>query len=133
MRRSAALVPLLAAAAALLGSPPASGGSVDMHLRLERARPAPDSTLTGPPAELRFWFTEEPRLEPTTIRLVGPDGELVELGDLHADRDDASILFLAVEGRVSPGRQRVVWRTMARDGHVVRGDYTFTVAPAAGR
>jgi len=98
-----------------------------LHLQLDRSAPAADSTVRGPVEELRFWFAQPPRLEPTTIRLVGPDEELIELGELRATVDDASILFTPVSDATPPGVYRVIWRTMATDGHVVRGDFSFTV------
>lgn len=114
-------------------SPVVAGGEVGLHLQLDRSAPAADSTVQAPVEELRFWFSQPPQLVPTTVRLIGPDEEMVELGDVAATPDDASILFAPVVGETPAGVYRVMWRTMAADGHVVRGDFAFTIAaPPAG-
>ena len=115
----------------MAASVPERSPGTSLHLQLDRSAPAADSTVQGPVEELRFWFSQSPRLDPTTIRLVGPDEELVELGELQAAADDASILFTAVAETTPPGVYRVIWRTMASDGHVVRGDFSFTVGSGA--
>jgi len=35
-----------------------------------------------------------------------------------------------VKGKMAAGTYTVAWRTMAKDGHVARGTFAFTVAPA---
>jgi methionine-rich copper-binding protein CopC len=36
-------------------------------------------------------------------------------------------LMAAVTGAVSSGTYKVAWQTACDDGHVVKGDFTFTV------
>lgn len=130
VHRALAGLTLAAALGVTLAASPTAGGADgvgDFHLKLDRSAPAADSTVQAPVEELRFWFSQPPQLEPTTVRLLGPGEVMVELGAITATADDASILFAPVVGETPPGTYRVIWRTMATDGHVVRGDFSFTV------
>ena len=49
------------------------------------------------------------------------------VGELKPNADDASIFAAPVERTLPDGDYTVSWRTMAADGHVVRGDFGFTV------
>jgi methionine-rich copper-binding protein CopC len=40
------------------------------------------------------------------------------------------VLNVAVTGAMRPGAHTVAWRTMSSDGHVVRGEFRFTLASA---
>ena len=95
------------------------------HLRLERSAPATDTTVSTP-AEIRLWFSQATQEDATSIRLVDGDGELVELGDV-TPAEGRTVHFASVSGPLAAGSYTVAWRTMAADGHVVRGDFSFAV------
>ena len=114
---------------AVTGAAPAVGaapGDDAMHLRLIRSIPAADSTVTAP-EKIRLWFTEEPQEGATSIRLVDAAGDLVESEATEADADNATIFHTVLTSPPAPGLYQVVWRTMAADGHVVSGDYNFSI------
>ena len=126
MRRRAVMLVLAALAVA-----PATALAA-MHLRLVRAEPAVNGTITRPPTVIRLVFSQQPELATTSVRLRGPDSAQIALGPVR--RDTAGNVGVAAEirGKTGPGRYTVSWRTMARDGHVMRGEYAFTVVPQAG-
>ena len=58
--------------------------------------------------------------------MTGPEGRAVRMGRARAGADRSVVAN--VQGRLSPGRYTVAWRTMSRDGHAMRGTIPFTVA-----
>lgn len=101
-------------------------GRDSLHLSLIKSAPAADSTVTVLD-EVRLWFSEEPQEGATSIRLVDSSGELVETMDAKSGEDDSTIFHAALIAPATPGVYRVVWRTMAADGHVVNGDFSFSL------
>jgi copper resistance protein C len=120
MKRAA----LIAAALAAL----ALAGAASAHAFLDRALPAVGSTVHGPPAEVKLWFTQP--LEPafSTVRVLDESGAQVDAKDKRVDRDDATLLRVSLP-KLAPGTYRVVWRVLSVDTHATEGDYTFEVAP----
>ena len=117
---SAALVAVFVVSAAS----PAEHDS--LHLSLIKSAPAADNTVAALD-EVRLWFSEEPQEGATSIRLVDSSGELVETEKVKAEEDDSTIFHSALTAHAMPGVYRVVWRTMAADGHVVSGDFSFSL------
>jgi methionine-rich copper-binding protein CopC len=109
-----------------------SGDASDaLHLRLERSAPAADSVVS-PPSEIRLWFSQSTQDGATSIRLIDAAGEPVPTGDIQAS-EDHSVHHVPVPNELESGRYTVAWRTMAQDGHVIRGDFEFMVRSADGR
>jgi methionine-rich copper-binding protein CopC len=117
---------VLSATAAVL---PGRSTPRTMHLRLVRAEPAADTTVTAAPREVKLFFSEAPQIKVTTIRLVNASKQAITVGEAKADAD-GKIVLAPITGSVTAGTWTVIWRTMARDGHVVNGEYHFTVKPA---
>ena len=133
MRRSPFRLPafVLVAGLAALVTSAAGTSSGARYLRLVRAEPAPDTTIATAPAALRLHFSEEPELRGTSLRLSGAGEAGIELGRPALDASDDKVLNVAVTGAMRPGAYTVAWRTMSSDGHVVRGEFRFTLAPAS--
>lgn len=98
------------------------------HAFLDRATPAVGSTVFGPPAEVRLWFTQE--LEPafSTLRVFDRSGRQVDGRDRQVDSGERTLLRVSLPP-LAPGIYRVVWRVLSVDTHVTEGDYTFEIAP----
>lgn len=122
-------LPRAAAAACLLLllAPPAAASAARLHLALRRAEPAVNGTVATPPRVLRLWFTQPPELAVTAVRLVAPGGAAVQTGPLARADSAGAPVVVPVVGASAAGAYRVEWRTMAKDGHVQRGQYAFTV------
>lgn len=103
------------------------------HLRLERAEPAVDTVVSAAPEELRLFYSEEPHLATTSVQMMAEDESVVTLASPLADADNNQLIRVGVEGEMAPGMYTVAWRTTSADGHVVRGDYRFTVSAAGPR
>jgi methionine-rich copper-binding protein CopC len=99
------------------------------HLRLVRSTPAENAKLPPGPCHIELWFTEAPELAVTSLLLTGPDGHAVSLTRLtaqHPHGQNPSVSANTRE-RLTTGSYRLIWRTMAHDGHVMRGTIAFTV------
>ena len=98
------------------------------HAFLDRAAPAVGSTVHGPPALVKLWFTQP--LEPafSTIKVLDQTGKQVDNGDKTLDAADPTLLRVSLR-RLPPGTYRVVWRALSVDTHVTEGDFTFHVVP----
>lgn len=102
---------------------PATSG---VHLQLDRSHPAADTTLASP-GEVRLWFSQVPQTSATSVRLIRDGEPVAALGELQADPDDGKVFSAPIRGTLGDGAYLVSWRTMAADGHVVRGDFSFNV------
>jgi methionine-rich copper-binding protein CopC len=123
--RSARRLATLAIFAAIVTS--LTAWRAPFHLHLLKSTPEANATVTAAPDSIRLWFSQAPELKVTTVKVTGPGNAAVTLAPL-ASRDSSAIVA-AVKGRMTTGLYTVGWRTMARDGHVARGTFSFTVAP----
>ncbi|HYW51655.1 MAG TPA: copper resistance protein CopC [Gemmatimonadaceae bacterium] len=126
LRRTAALVLLTVA-------PAAAGATVLMHLKLERSEPSTNGVLRASPTHVRLWFTQKPELSVTSIKVrTGTGKGAVERALAPLSRADSAnaAIVAPVGAALAPGHYEVVWRTMARDGHVLNGVISFDVRPA---
>jgi hypothetical protein len=102
-----------------------------VHLRLTDSAPKKEQTVTEPPEEIRLWFSERTSLPVSRLGLRGPDGD-ISLGDIAAT-DDPKSFKAAVNDTLLPNTYTVTWRTAGDDGHILRGEFTFTIASADRR
>jgi len=117
-----------ATVALAIGLVATSAWAAPFHLHLLKSSPQANATLTAAPDSIRLSFSQAPELKVTTVTVTGPGSAAVALAPL-ASADSATVVA-GVKGKMSPGTFTVVWRTMAKDGHVARGTFAFTVAPA---
>ena len=105
-----------------------SGASA--HPDLATSRPAAGTTVPSPLSELVLLFTERIELRYTTLVLITASGDTIRGAVALDGTDDRSARFTLGEP-LAPGAYRVLWRTAGADGHVVGGEYGFTVGAAA--
>ena len=89
------------------------------HLHLLKSTPAANATVTVAPDSIRLWF------KVTTVKVTGPGSAAVPLAPLASG--DSSLVVAPVKAKLTAGAYTVVWRTMAKDGHVARGSFAFTI------
>jgi copper resistance protein C len=126
--RTSAIVALLLA--------PTVAGAALLHLKLTRSEPIANGSLAASPREIRLWFSQRPELSVTTIKVrSGSGATAVERALAPVSRGAAAgaPITAPVGAALGPGHYEVVWRTMARDGHVLNGVIPFDVnrAPTA--
>ena len=118
---SAPLRQVLLAGALLL--PP---GAAWAHAFPDYSEPRVGWTVTGPIAQVRIWFDGE--LEPvfSTMRVEDADQRRVDKGDARVNPQDHRVLEVSLPP-LPPGKYRVFWSVVARDGHRTEGDFPFRI------
>lgn len=99
------------------------------HPFLRRSSPAASDTLSAGPAELRLVFSEPVELRFTRVQLAGPGGAAGSLGALSILPDSLGTVIAPVIGVLAEGGYIVRWQAAGDDGHVVRGEFAFTLLP----
>ncbi len=97
---------------------------VQAHTKLEKSEPAADSTVAASPKWVQLFFNEVPDQKVSKVEVTGPSGK-IETGPVHsmADKD----LMAAFPGTLANGKYTVNWQTAGKDGHVIKGAFSFTV------
>lgn len=95
------------------------------HVHLDRSEPAKDAVVKEAPSAVKLWFSG--RIEPdfSQITVTSADGAQVDKGDSSAS-DNRRELSVNLND-LAPGRYQVDWNVVARDGHRIRGNFSFTV------
>ena len=99
------------------------------HIRLVSATPQDGATLGRPPSEVILGFNEPPLTLGTTIKVLGPSGEV------HTGRPQVvdNTVRQPLQAGAAPGKYEVIWRVSSADGHPITGRLSFTVQAAASR
>lgn len=106
-----------------------AAGSALAHAHLKSAAPADKAVVAAAPAALELHFSEGVDLKFSGVSLTGPDQKAVATGDpAHAGNDEAS-LSVPVAAKLAPGKYTVQWHVLSKDGHKVKGSYSFDVKP----
>ena len=95
------------------------------HPALVSSTPKSGEALASP-TELRLRFSEP--IEPafTHVELVDPGGLELKVGALSAIKDDANAITIVLPA-LPPGIYKARWSAAGRDGHRVKGEFSFTV------
>ncbi len=96
------------------------------HSPLTAVSPADGARLATAPETIEMRFSGPSRLVRFTLATEA-DGASVEL-------DDSYLMIEAVDHTVTlpalaNGRYTASWRAMGEDGHVIKGRFSFTIAP----
>ncbi len=127
MRQIAIL--LLAGLLTLLVSLPLAA-KILLHADYARSEPAADEVLSTPPTQVKVWFTQElfRREGENWLRVTGPDGARVDVGEAAVDDNDRTLLTVSLAESLANGAYRVEWRALsADDGHAEEGAFAFGV------
>jgi methionine-rich copper-binding protein CopC len=124
--RRAFILAALAVVAPLL-SWPTPGWS---HAYLVRSVPAARTTVARAPERVQLWFNE--RLEPAYSRLSiwSREGKRVDAADVAVAAGEPTRLSVGVPA-LPAGAYTVKYRVLSVDGHVVEGEFVFTVKGGA--
>ncbi len=117
----------------LLASLPVVVFAAARHLKLIRSEPLANAHLTASPTDVKLWFTQRPELTVTSIKVKSGTGTTAverALAPLARAAAANSPITAPVGAALAPGHYEVVWRTMARDGHVLNGVIPFDVGAA---
>jgi copper resistance protein C len=111
---------LLFAVTLLLATSPAWS-----HAFPDHSEPRVGHSVDAPRA-VRIWF--DGAIEPifSTIRVEDGNKQRVDRGDGHVDSKDNTVLEVSLPA-LPPGRYKVFWSVVARDGHRTEGSFPFQI------
>jgi copper resistance protein C len=92
------------------------------HAHLERATPAPESTVQTAPSEVTLWFTQQ--LEPAFSSAQVRDGSGARVD--RGARIDGMQIHVAMNP-LPPGTYQVHWKVLSVDTHTTEGNFSFRV------
>ncbi|MBV8753029.1 MAG: copper resistance protein CopC [Hyphomicrobiales bacterium] len=100
-------------------------GAAGAHAHLDRASPAPESTVRTAPNEVTLWFTQ--KLEPSLslAQVQNSSGARVDRG-ARVDEADPTLLHVTLMP-LPPGTYKVHWQVVSVDTHRTEGDFSFRV------
>jgi methionine-rich copper-binding protein CopC len=96
------------------------------HAYPDHADPRVGATIKASPDHVRIWFDSELEPDFSTIMVHNSENAMVDNRDGRVNPSDATLLEVSVP-RLPPGRYRVIWNVVARDGHRTEGDYVFSI------
>ena len=119
--------PTVVVAALALGIPALASGTVMRHLKLVRSFPAADTVLAASPEKITVELSEAVELTGAKLTMAKQGGAPIVLGALRREPTAPKVLRADVTTALSTGGYVVSWRTMSKDGHVVKGTFGFRV------
>lgn len=105
---------------------------VSAHVALVAATPMPGSTIGQPPKAIRIRFDQVPDPKFNEITLLDTSGKSVAGGAATAEAGDPSVIEVTLTAKLTPGLYTVAWQALANDGHLTKGNYSFTLASGLG-
>ena len=105
--------------------------AVSAHAALAAATPVPDTTIGQPPKLIRVQLDQSADPALSQITLIDASGRTVAGGPARLVPQDPTIMETTI-GTLSPGLYTVAWQTIAADGHLSKGNYSFTLASGLG-
>ena len=109
---------------AVTGVALASVSGVGAHAFVSRSEPRSGATVAEPVTRVRIWF--DGPIEPMFARVSVEDRDKrrVDDGEGRVNPSDPRLLEVGLLP-LSPGRYRVWWSVIARDGHQREGTFSF--------
>jgi len=126
-RKRALWILLMLSVLPALAAPDLRADDAVRHITLTGTIPKAGETLSGDVSEIRLFFSGAPLLRGASVRIVTSSRSLVRSSPPAADPNDPKQLFVEMERPLEPGSYVIQWRCIADDGHVMRGDFRFTV------
>jgi methionine-rich copper-binding protein CopC len=96
------------------------------HAKLVAADPVAQAALAAPPATIRLQFNDNVELPFSKIKVVDVKDAATEALAIKLDAAEPKALIATMPALPS-GSYRVIWSTVTRDGHKVKGEYAFSV------
>ena len=96
------------------------------HAFPDHSEPRVGWRVQTPPSRVRIWF--DGAIEPifSTITVMNAEKQRIDKGDGRVNPSDNTILEVNLPP-LPPGKYRVFWSVVARDGHRTEGDFPFTI------
>ena len=128
--RASLVLTVLAVGIPALASGAVRSDVVLPHLKLIRSFPAADTVLATSPEKITIELSEAVELTGAKLTLAKDGGAPIALGALRREPSAPKVLRTDVTAALAAGSYVVSWRTMSKDGHVVKGTFGFRVGDA---
>jgi len=94
------------------------------HAVLMESKPGLNSSVKGP--DVAIWLRFNVRIDGSRsrLRVVKPDGSLVTL---TLPKQSSPDILQSLASGLAPGAYKLQWQVLASDGHMSRGEVSFTV------
>ena len=99
---------------------------VGAHAFVRRTEPRMSANLAESPSQVRIWFDGPVERMYLDVRVESEDNRRVDKTDARLNPDDDTLVEVGLP-RLPPGRYRVFWSVVARDGHKREGSFSFLV------
>lgn len=117
----------IAGAAAPLASAPLPFVDAPFHLRLEKSSPTKGEALTAAPKVIRLWFSLPPEMAVTSLKLADANGNAITLSPPRRGSAAKDPVEADISGALAAGTYTVAWKTSSKDGHPIKGTFSFSV------
>ena len=97
------------------------------HPKLLSATPAVNGHVAAAPAMLSLTFNETMTAALSSLTVLDAAKHAVTLDKVQSDAKDPATLVAKVTGAMPPGRYTVRWQAAGKDGHPMKGEFTFVV------
>ena len=114
--------------------------TANAHSPLDTSSPQSGETLNRPPAEITMFFKSSVKLIKVSLSALSEKRSKSPLGKVFGYHDSKPIALdtsplMKIRKRhfislplLGSGKYLFAWRAMGRDGHVIKGELTFTIA-----
>jgi methionine-rich copper-binding protein CopC len=96
---------------------------LEAHMKVEKTAPAANAVVNAPESYVQVFFSEAPDLGVSKLEIKGPSDKTSLVGVHVMDKS----LMAMIEGDMPDGTYTVSWQSAGPDGHIQKGDFTFTV------
>ena len=104
--------------------------SASAHPKLLSATPSVDGHVASTPASLSLTFNEAITSALSSLTLLDAAQQSVKLESVHNDAKNAATVIAKISGHMAPGRYTVKWQAAGKDGHPMKGEFSFIVDAA---
>ena len=94
------------------------------HAVLMDSKPKMNSTVKGPDFPIWLRFNVRVDGKRSRLELIGPDGTVAPV---EAPKQSAPDILESHVAGIKPGAYKLQWRVLASDGHMSKGEVSFTV------
>lgn len=108
-----------------------ASGAVAAHAAMVRSVPGTRAVLQRPPAMIELWFNEAVEESFSSITVIAPNEEEIQLSKPRVDESDPYRLAVDLPA-LDPGRYTVRYRVLSKDGHLVEYGYQFVLESSSG-
>ena len=104
----------------------AGGSGASAHVKMNKTVPADGATVAPGLTEIRFAFDDAIRM--TLVKVTKQESKSVVPATSQLPRKFVTKAKIAVQP-LAPGLYKVTWTGVGKDGHVMKGAFSFSVVP----